>query len=145
MGLGTIDDDEFQRWASQVSDKINTGQVKRDMSKTFRRVGTQSLRTLKANTPVDTGGLRRAWTAGSPHNFGGGWILELTNNKEYASYVERGHRQTPGRFVPKIKKRLKASWVPGQFFMKRSSDQINKQLPEMIEPSLWVLRDLFND
>lgn len=37
---------------------------------------------------------------------------------EYAPHVEYGHRQTPGRYVPAIGKRLKASYVPGQHFFK---------------------------
>ena len=37
---------------------------------------------------------------------------------EYAPHVEYGHRQTPGRFVPAIGKRLKASYVPGQHFLR---------------------------
>ena len=37
---------------------------------------------------------------------------------KYAPHVEYGHRQTPGRYVPAIGKRLKASYVPGQHFFK---------------------------
>ena len=61
---------------------------------------------------------------------------------EYASYVERGHRQTPGRYVPAIGKRLKASWVPGQWFMQRSLNQVNMQLPQLITPGLWAFEKI---
>lgn len=37
---------------------------------------------------------------------------------KYAPHVEYGHRQTPGRYVPAIGKRLKASYVPGRHFFK---------------------------
>lgn len=37
---------------------------------------------------------------------------------KYAPHVEYGHRQTPGRYVPAIGKRLVASYVPGQHFFR---------------------------
>lgn len=37
---------------------------------------------------------------------------------KHAPHVEYGHRQTPGRYVPAIGKRLVASYVPGQHFFK---------------------------
>lgn len=41
---------------------------------------------------------------------------ELTfNPRVYAQYYEYGHRQTPGRYVPQIGKRLKAQFVKGRF------------------------------
>lgn len=38
---------------------------------------------------------------------------------EYAPHVEYGHRQNVGQYVPRLGKRLKASWVPGQHFFRR--------------------------
>lgn len=38
----------------------------------------------------------------------------MFNPIEYAQYYEYGHRQTPGRYVPQIGKRLKAQFV-GRF------------------------------
>lgn len=35
----------------------------------------------------------------------------------YAPYVELGHRQTPGRYVPAIGKRLVADHVDGKYFL----------------------------
>ena len=142
MSLGTVDDADFQAWANRVKAKIDGGKVKQEIEQSTKRVGVQALRQFKANTPVDTGGLRRSWTANGPNYGGSGWTITLINNADYASYVEEGHRQTPGRFVPAIGKRLKASWVHGQFFMKRSLAEVNSQLPELITPGLWAFRDL---
>ncbi len=144
MSLGTVDDAEFQAWASRVKGKINSGQLKEEIGQSAKRIGVQALRTLKTNTPVDTGDLRDAWTADGPSLSGGGWTVKLTNNVEYASYVENGHRQTPGRYVPAIGKRLKVSWIPGQFFMKRSLNEVEAQLPELITTGLWAFRDLLS-
>lgn len=144
MALGEVDDADFQAWADRVKGKIDSGTVKREIGNSAKRIGVQALRQFKANTPVDTGGLRGAWIVEGPNYDGGGWIVELQNNKNYASYVEQGHRQTPGRYVPAFGKRLKASWVEGQFFMQKSEQQINAQLPALITPGLKAFEDLLN-
>lgn len=63
--------------------------------------------------PVDTGNLRNSIT----HQ-------QLDENTEiigtnvfYATPVELGHHQEPGRYVPAIGKRLKREWVPGKAFI----------------------------
>lgn len=99
------------------------------------------------------GTLRRGWTAkteaeaesgGAPdinvflastsiEDTGHGYCITIKNPCHYASYVEYGHRQTPGRFVPQLGKRLKASWVPGQFMLKISEDELRTQAPAIIQ------------
>lgn len=41
------------------------------------------------------------------NHFGDTYVIEVRNDVKYASYVEFGHRQTPGRYVPAIGKCLK--------------------------------------
>lgn len=109
-----------------------------------------------------TGGtLRRGWTAktheeaesGSGNGKGAkafadslqvvkrGNVYELyvINPVFYSSYVEFGHRQEIGRFVPAIGKRLKKGWVPGQFMMTISADQVQQQAPQIVENKLKKL------
>lgn len=133
MSLGTVDDADFQAWANRVKMKIDGDYLKKEIGKSTKRIGTQALKTLKNNSPVDTGQLRRSWTADGPNYGGGGWVIKVTNNAEYASYVERGHRTRGGK-----------GWVAGQFFMKNSLSDINAQLPELITPGLWAFRDLLS-
>lgn len=97
---------------------------------------------MKLETPSKTGNLRRSWTAEGPYFFGSDIVVKLMNNAEYASFVEEGHRQTPGRYVPAIGKRLKASWVPGRWFMKNSVATVEQKLPSMLEPELKILQDI---
>lgn len=66
----------------------------------------------------------------------GGYSITITNPVYYASYVEYGHRQTPGRYVPAIGKRLVASWVEGQHFLKISEDELREIAPELLEEML---------
>jgi len=94
-------------------------------------------------TPVDKGTLRRGWDASigaKAVNTGGGYTVTITNSVEYASYVEFGHRQTPGRYVPAIGKSLKKSWVSGQFFLTKAELELEKELPKIIEKKLeaWI-------
>jgi hypothetical protein len=48
---------------------------------------------------------------------------EVGYTAAYAPHVEYGHRQTPGRFVPAIGKRLKADYVPGQHFLRENVER----------------------
>lgn len=133
MSLGTVDDAEFQAWASRVKGRIDNGQLKKEIGQSTKRIGVQAIRTLKTNTPVDTGALRKAWTAEGPSVSGGGWVVKVSNPTEYASYVESGHRTRGGK-----------NWVPGQFFMRNSLNAIHSQLPDLITPGLWAFRDLLS-
>lgn len=74
------------------------------------------------------------------------YIIIIKNPVEYASYVEFGHRQEPGRFVPAIGKRLKVAWVPGQFMLTRSEKELETQIPKIIESQLKkFLEECFNN
>ena len=86
------------------------------------------------------GTLRRNWTVSDVRKNGGNYEIEVSNSTEYASYVEFGHRQTPGRFVPAIGKRLKKSWVKGKFMLTISEDELKRQAPAVIEKKIteWL-------
>lgn len=83
------------------------------------------------------GTLRRGWTGGKQANpvqyangmpvrhIGSNYKIDIVNEVEYAQYVEYGHRQTPGRYVPALGKALKASWVKGQFMMTKSEAEVD--------------------
>lgn len=85
------------------------------------------LREVKRSgrTPVDTGELWRNWQVGSVVKEGDKYTVEVYNSTEYAEWVEFGHRQTPGRYVPAIGKRLKKPWVQGKFMLTVSTREID--------------------
>ena len=58
--------------------------------------------------------MRRSWDAETVKKQGRTYSVKVFNSASYASYVNDGHRQRPGRFVPAIGKRLVRPWVPGQ-------------------------------
>lgn len=69
-------------------------------------------RAQRGGTPVDSGELKRS-LGFDPK----GADSEVGYTKEYAPHVEYGHRQNVGQYVPKLGKRLKASYVPGQHYL----------------------------
>ena len=78
---------------------------------------------------------------------GNNYVVELINPTEYGSYVEYGHRQEPGRYVPAIGKRLKKGWVEGQFMLTISENEIREQAPAILEKKLnkWLMEVLSDD
>lgn len=97
---------------------------------------------------VRGGKLRKGWTEGketaeyinSMPVIKNGSIHQFTisNNTSYAPYVEYGHLQDVGRFVPYIGKtingvrqgaRLKRPSVKGTFMMTTTNNEINQMLP----------------
>lgn len=117
-------------------------------------------RTPVGQYPKDTGKkggtLRRGWTGGQNAGAayaqslpitkaGSTYTIEVINPVEYASYVEFGHRQEPGRYVPAIGKRLKAGWVNGQYFLTLSEQDLERLAPAVLEKKLNdLLREVFD-
>lgn len=52
------------------------------------------------------------------------YSITLSNRVDYAPYVEYGHRQRPGRFIPALGKTLVNAWVPGQHMMLTAQREI---------------------
>lgn len=94
------------------------------------------------------GTLRRNWTGGKStgatayanslpvYKNGENYTIVVSNPTEYASYVEFGHRQTPGRYVPALGKRLKASWVNGKYMLTLSEKDLEAIAPAILEREL---------
>ena len=82
--------------------------------------------------PVDTGLLRNSITHAYNDEEDGKVTLLVGTNVEYAPYVELGHRQQPGRYVPKIGKRLVRSWVPGKPFLRPAFEDHREEIEKII-------------
>lgn len=143
--FGDFDNSQFEEFAKHVNAEISGGQLNNEVKKSVKNVGETYKRNAEANTPVKTGDLRRSWQLIGPIFSGAEISIELRNSKNYASFVEDGHRQTPGRYVPAIGKRLKASWVPGQHFLQKATKQTSNQIPQLITPVMDdILRRLLD-
>lgn len=73
--------------------------------------------------------MRRSWEAERINDT----TVKVQNTASYASYVNDGHRQRPGRFIPVLGKRLTKSFVKGlhmqekaEVATRRASDTIMK-------------------
>lgn len=60
------------------------------------------LANTKAKTPVKTGDLRNRWELTDVTKKGNNYEIQIFNTLYYASYIEDGHKQRVGRFVPGV-------------------------------------------
>lgn len=114
-------------------------------------------RMLITNTPVDFGTLQAFWQTEENYSYvvtrtQGGFEVELINRALYALWVNDGHRQRPGRFIPGYWEGrrfrydpnaeggmvLKRSWVKGRFFVETSITQLesSKQIENVVYKQL---------
>ena len=114
------------------------------------------------------GTLRRGWTAKTHEEAAGGngmptaaqakeyakslpvqkaghnYRVYVINPVKWAGYVEFGHRQTPGIYVPALGKSLKSAWVNGQYFLTISEEELNRIAPAILQRRLdEFLREVF--
>lgn len=88
--------------------------------------GLQVEKEAKVNAPTKTGNLRRSILSvdskkGNVYTARVGPDIAVA---PYAIWVETGHAQAPGRYVPDINRRLVASWVEGKWYMARTGIQM---------------------
>ena len=88
---------------------------------------------VRDNTPVDTGDLRRSWELTGPDKKGSKFEMDLANPLEYVEFVELGHRQEPGRYVPAIGKRLKADFVKGHYMLRNGTRRLEESLKPAVQ------------
>ena len=131
-------------------------------------VGQGTFETIegKRYTIKNGGTLRRGWTSNTEAEaengaapdavtyakslriarMGNNYIIIVENPVKYASYVEYGHRQEPGRYVAAIGKRLKASWVEGRYMLTISEKELESEIPALLERKMKkFIEECFNN
>lgn len=116
-----------------------------EITKTLNDEGADWLADVRANTPVDTGDLRRSWTLSPISKNANVFEMELSNNLDYANHIEFGHRQKPGRYVPAIGKRLKADFVKGYYMLRDGTSRLEDRLPASIDKAVARARGRLSD
>lgn len=166
MGNIHVDYRELENFCKKL-EKFNAQDKDLFFSDCCKELAARFLQKVVDRTPVGEypaetgrvgGTLKRGWTGGkdtSPIAYaksmpvtrrGKDYVIECINPTEYASYVEFGHRQHPGQYVPAIGKRLVKSWVPGKKFMTISEDEIKGMTPALLSKLIEErMRELFND
>lgn len=91
---------------------------------------THAKEQLVANGSVVTGRLMGSIT----HEVeGDGRAVVIGTNVEYAPFVELGHRQEPGRYVPKLGKRLKADHVAAKPYLRPAVENHTAEYQNVLE------------
>lgn len=127
----TITMDEFVRRLEELGLDVDAF-----MDTEVKKLAAEAIKQVRNRTPWETGHLRRnifvEIVGGGTRNPG----AHLYTNVFYAPYVEYGHRQKPGRYVPAIGKRLKKSWVTGKFMFTDGIDATMRKAPAGIQKDL---------
>ena len=136
MSFGDIDNKQLKRLQEELEAFETT---KRDemMRGALDEMCKLGLATLKEHTPVDeTGRLRDSWKVDDEvkiSNSGKTYWRTARNETHYASWVDKGHKQQVGRYVPKIKARLKRPFVPGSHFVMKAELDMNRKKPVVLD------------
>lgn len=149
--FGDFNQKEFKAWAKQINGLTQAG-VDAAFQGAANEVGAQLWNTVVQETPVGVpprdisestfdrywsgysgGTLRRSWTVSPAVKAGNVWLLDVTNTMDYATYVEYGHRQEAGRFIPALGKRAKVTWVPGRHMLQLSIQAIEPAAGPILE------------
>jgi len=155
--IGKWDIKELEKYIDKLKG-LAEEEVQKLHEDTIKEIAARTLAKIIARTPVGQyppdsgkvgGTLRRGWTAGKDMDSyeyiynhtkvvrkGRVYQIIIENPVEYASYVEYGHRQNVGQYVPTIGKRLKKPFVEGEFMMTVSVDEMQKELPSLLEKKL---------
>lgn len=149
----------FTDWSKKIRDKTNEKEIEKlceEMTKELAATFTNKVikRTPVGIIPEDiddetkekywsgyTGGnLRRNWTVGKLERTGGNgtrtYRIKVENQAKYAVYVEEGHRQTVGKYVPQLGKTLKKPWVEGKHMNRITADEIKEIAGKYVEKRL---------
>ena len=158
----TFESKDFTTFESSLRSDAKFGEA---IGKVAKQIANSLYKILWKHTPVDFGFLRSRWNttenaAYTVEKDGERYSVTLYNRAEYAVWVNDGHRQRPGRFIPgewvgnhfrydpkaKGGMRLKEPWVEGRFFVEKSivelggSSELNTFLSEELQKwweELW--------
>ena len=131
--LFEIDVSEMRAFFNRMH-QAGTGDLRKAMQRWLEGIGLEFLRIIQdeiiRRQVVDTRMLLQSFQKDDDNNV---WTLseedlelEVGTTLEYASYVNDGHRQRPGRFVPAIGKRLVRPWVPGQHMAEKAEQKTKR-------------------
>lgn len=141
--MGDFNIDGFLQLQSQLNRVfIDLDDFCKEMTK---ELAARLLGKVIKRTPVDTGHLRRGWTAGqdravkdylnaiSVQKKGSTYMITIENPVYYGLYVEFGHRTRDGK-----------RWIEGRFMLTISELELKTQAPSIIKRKLdKKLRELF--
>jgi hypothetical protein len=102
--------EKLAQWRSLVS--------KSEFKKAINKIERDGIKILKSKTPVRTGRLRNSMTTIKKDSISGGGIdlrsgIVIGSRLPYANYVDQGVKQSSGRYVPALGRRITTGIHPG--------------------------------
>lgn len=98
-------------------------------------IGNKAADYAAGLAPVDTGNLKNSMTSEVSQSEKAVYVGTAV---EYAPYVEFGHHQEVGRYVPAIEKRLVREFVPAKPFLKPAIQNHLDEYKHILENELKV-------
>lgn len=112
------------------------------------QIANEWMAKAQARTPSPTGTMKSSWHVDDEGRKGNDHQAKVYNTAvsgekgaPYPIYVEYGHRQQPGRYVPAIGKRLVKAWVPGQFMLTKSRYEMEGRVQAIISAHMKKVWD----
>lgn len=119
---------------------VDTGLLRNSI--TYALGGKSANTQTYASTQKDAEGNTQTGTyeGEAPRDQAGEITVYIGTNVQYAPYVELGHSQEPGRYVPAIGKRLKADHVDARPFLRPACENNRDEIEKIIEKCLKEIR-----
>lgn len=96
--FGDFDFEDFKEMAANFQKAVDADIMQEVIDLSLKQAGEVVLADVKSRSPVDTGQLRGDWRlAKTSIN-----SMQISNNLEYAPFVEYGHRLRNGGFFPGV-------------------------------------------
>lgn len=108
--------------------KAMLGDISEIDVRVLNKAVNKGLAVAKRNTPVVTSFMRKSWMSTPTVKSRAGAEKSIVNTADYSSFVNDGHRQEVGRYVPAIGKTLVEPWVNGQFMLEKAVHETEKSL-----------------
>jgi hypothetical protein len=114
--FGSLDDRQYQRFVEKIGNEVRAQSMLRRVTKRTNIIADYAMRQIVNGTPVKTGTLRRAWSRSDVQYADHAVTVKISNDQNYASFVEYGHRTRGGK-----------SWVEGRFMAKKGLEKTQEK------------------
>ena len=115
-----------------------------EMTHELNRFGMEWRDDARANIHPISGDLRRSTQIIPAAKDGSIFKVGVSANLDYAEHYEYGHRQQPGRYVPALGKRLKTSYVKGQYTYRTARQKALVRLPKALRTAISRAEAILN-
>ena len=158
---------DFTDFKDSLIKLSQSGSIQAFNKKVVENMASVYVREAKLNTPVgkrsvkfmqhgkiqtkyfDSEHTRQSWSIGRYQLNNQSGKVEVFNTSSYASFLNDGHRQEVGRFLPWIGQskggvmqggRLKKAWVDGAYMHEKAEKVVNKNAKRIMEITLkkWI-------